>query len=288
MSDTLAPPANTAIRHRRFDPGHLWVHVLLAVGAVVMVFPFIWQFLTSFKTTAESLAVPPTILPSQWQFQNYVDATTLIPFAEQFGVSVISVLSRTIVVLILCSAAGYAFARMRFPGKNIIFVALLGIMMVPRELYLLPQTEIMQRLGLLDSIPGLVLPGFISAFGVFLMRQFFLSLPSSLEEAARLDGAGPVRIFLQIMLPLAKPGLVALAIFTAIYSWNELLWPLIVNSDPRKLNLAAGLSTFGGEFLTPFPLLMAGSLLAQLPMIILFLFLQRQFIEGIAFSGVKS
>ncbi len=183
MSDTLAPPANTAIRHRRFDPGHLWVHVLLAVGAVVMVFPFIWQFLTSFKTTAESLAVPPTILPSQWQFQNYVDATTLIPFAEQFGVSVISVLSRTIVVLILCSAAGYAFARMRFPGKNIIFVALLGIMMVPRELYLLPQTEIMQRLGLLDSIPGLRAPR---------LHQRVRSVPHEavLPVAPQLSGGG--------------------------------------------------------------------------------------------------
>ncbi|MBE4719321.1 sugar ABC transporter permease [Pseudarthrobacter sp. AB1] len=266
----------------------LAVHVVLIAGATVMLFPFIWQFLTSFKTTSESLSVPATLFPSEWRLDNYISATTLIPFFDQLLVSTISVLSRTAVVLILCSAAGYAFARLRFPGRNILFFALLGIMMVPRELYLLPQTEILGSLGLLNTVTGLVLPGFISAFGVFLMRQFFLSLPASLEEAARIDGAGPFRIFFAIMLPLAKPGLIALAIFTSIYSWNELLWPLIVNSDPEKLNLAAGLSTFGGEFITPYPLLMAGSFLAQLPLIVLFLFMQKQFIEGIAFSGAKS
>ncbi|MBN8424961.1 carbohydrate ABC transporter permease [Microbacterium esteraromaticum] len=277
--------SRTPLRRPRTDV--VLTHLILIGGAVVMVFPFIWQFLTTFKTTPESLSVPAKVLPAQWNFDNYIAALTQIPFWEQFGVSVTSVLARTVVVLLICSAAGYAFARLRFPGRDVLFILLLLIMMVPRELYLLPQTEIMRDLGLLNTVPGLVIPGFFSAFGVFLMRQFFRSLPASLEEAARIDGAGHFRTFFSIMLPLAKPGLIALAIFTAIFSWNELLWPLMVNSDAEKLNLAAGLSTFAGEYVTPYPLLMAGTLLAQLPLIILFLIMQKRFIEGIAFTGVR-
>lgn len=289
MTEALIAPGGRSFapRRRRPDLNGVLTHIILIGGAIVMVFPFVWQFLTTFKTTAESLAVPAQMFPGQWNFDNYVAALTQIPFWAQFGVSVTSVVVRTVVVLTICSAAGYAFARLRFPGREPLFVMLLLIMMVPRELYLLPQTEIMRDLGLLNSLPGLIIPGFFSAFGVFLMRQFFRSLPASLEEAARMDGASHFRTFFSIMLPLAKPGLIALAIFTAIFSWNELLWPLIVNSDADKLNLAAGLSTFAGEYVTPYPLLMAGTLLAQLPLIILFLIMQKRFIEGIAFTGVR-
>lgn len=263
------------------------VHAILVMGSVVMVFPFVWQIMTSFKTETEALLVPPRLLPVMFQFEAYGRVFERIPFWDMLYVSIWSVGVRTLAQVIFCSMAGYAFARLRFPFRNTLFIMLLAIMMVPREIYLLPQTEIMKSLSLIDTIAALTAPGLFSAFGTFLMRQFFLTLPTSLEEAARIDGAGRLRIFFQIMLPLAKPGMVALAIFTALWSWNELLWPIVVNSDPSKLNLAAGISTLAGERTTDFPMMMAGSLMAQLPMILLFLALQKRFVEGIATSGLK-
>ncbi|GAA6206713.1 carbohydrate ABC transporter permease [Cognatishimia sp. WU-CL00825] len=263
------------------------VHAILIMGSAVMVFPFIWQIMTSFKTSPEALLVPPKLLPAAFQFSAYERVFARIPFWDMFYVSVWSVGVRTIAQVIFCSMAGYAFARLRFPFRNTLFIMLLAIMMVPREIYLLPQTEIMKALGLLDTIAALTAPGLFSAFGTFLMRQFFLTLPMSLEEAARIDGASRIRIFFEIMLPLAKPGMVALAIFTALWSWNELLWPIVVNSDPSKLNLAAGISSLAGTRTIDFPMMMAGSLMAQLPMILLFIVLQKRFVEGIATSGLK-
>lgn len=263
------------------------VHAVLIMGSVVMVFPFLWQIMSSFKTQTEILLVPPSLFPAAFQFSAYERVFDRIPFWDMFYVSIWSVGVRTIAQVVFCSMAGYAFARLRFPFRNTLFIMLLAIMMVPREIYLLPQTEIMKSMGLLDTIAALTAPGLFSAFGTFLMRQFFLTLPPSLEEAARIDGAGRLRIFFEIMLPLAKPGMVALAIFTALWSWNELLWPIVVNSDPSKLNLAAGISTLAGTRTTDFPMMMAGSLMAQLPMILLFFVLQKRFVEGIATSGLK-
>lgn len=267
---------------------HLFiVHAILVVSAGMMIFPFVWQILTSFKSQTEAMMVPADLLPAVFRFDAYQRVFDTIPFWDMFKVSVISVVCRTVAQVIFCSMAGYAFARLRFPFRNTLFIMLLAIMMVPREIYLLPQTEIMKAMGLIDTVAALTAPGLFSAFGTFLMRQFFLTLPPSLEEAARIDGAGRFRIFFEIMLPLAKPGLIALAIFTALWSWNELLWPLVVNSDPRKLNLAAGIARFASERVTDFPAMMAGSFMAQLPMILLFFILQRRFVEGIATSGIK-
>lgn len=274
-------------RHKSDVRQLMMVHAILIMGSVIMVFPFIWQIMTSFKTSPEALLVPPRLLPVAFQWDAYRRVFDTIPFWDMFYVSVWSVGVRTLAQVIFCSMAGYAFARLRFPFRNTLFIMLLAIMMVPREIYLLPQTEIMKSLGLLDTIAALTAPGLFSAFGTFLMRQFFLTLPPSLEEAARIDGAGRFRIFFEIMLPLAKPGMVALAIFTALWSWNELLWPIVVNSDPSKLNLAAGISTLAGTRTIDFPMMMAGSLMAQLPMIVLFIILQKRFVQGIATSGLK-
>ncbi|MET4783158.1 carbohydrate ABC transporter permease [Glaciihabitans sp. UYNi722] len=252
-----------------------------------MIVPFVWQILTTFKSETEALAVPSDILPAQLNWQNYLDVFVRIPLGAMFVNSVASVLIRTAAQVLFCSMAGYAFARLRFPLRNFLFVLLLAIMMVPREIYLLPQSEIMKSLGLLNTVAALIAPGLFSAFGTFLMRQFFATLPISLEEAARLDGASRFRTFFSVMLPLARPGLLALAIFTALWSWNELLWPLIVNSDADKLNLSAGLASLTGEYVTNYPMLMAGSLMAELPMIIVFLLLQKRFVEGIAGTGIK-
>src|SRR6185312_168412 len=186
-----------------------------------------------------------------------------------------------------CSMTTYAFARLRFPGRNLIFGGFLSVLMVPPQLFIIPQYQIMSDLGWLNSLQALIVPGLFSAFGVFLLRQFFLGLPPELEEAARIDGAGPLRIYWSVMLPLARPGLVALGILTMIWSWNDLLWPLVVNNDPREMTLSAGLASLQGQFMTDYPVLMAGALMATVPVIAVFVILQRRVIEGIALTGTK-
>lgn len=276
-------PAATTPRRRQ-----PWVvHALLAAGAVVMVFPFAWQLLTAFKTFQASVQVPPSILPDPWVFTNFGEVFASMPFGSMFLNSVLLTVLRTAGQVVLCTMAGYAFARLSFPGRNVIFVAFLSVLMVPTQLYLLPQYEIVQALGWLDSLPGLVMPGVFSAFGTFLMRQFFMSLPAELEEAARLDGANPWQAFSRVMVPLARPGIVALTVFTVLWSWNDLLWPLVVTTSPEKMPLSVGLAQMVGLHGTDFPVLMAGALLATLPMLLTFMVLQRQFIQGIAFTGSK-
>ncbi|GIT78799.1 sugar ABC transporter permease [Leifsonia sp. LS1] len=263
------------------------VHVLLALGAVLMVFPFVWQLLTAFKTFPGSVQVPPQILPAPWEFGNFAKVFASMPFAAMFVNSAVLTIGRTLGQVVLCTMAGYGFARIPFRGRNALFVAFLSVLMVPSQLYLLPQYEIIQSLGWLNSLQGLILPGIFSAFGTFLMRQFFLSMPAELEEAARIDGANVWQVFWRIMLPLAKPGIIALTVFTVLWSWNDLLWPLVVTTDPNRMPLSVGLAQLVGLHGTDYPVLMAGALLAALPMLLTFLFLQKQFIQGIAFSGSK-
>jgi multiple sugar transport system permease protein len=272
---------------RALQGSHTGAHVFLMVLSALVVFPFVWQVLTSVKTFSESLRVPPTFLPQTFQPANYADAFERIPLLSMFAVSTGYALCLIVGHVFLGAMAAYAFACLRFPGRDLIFYALLTLLMVPRQLFLLPQYEIVQSLGLTNTFLGLVLPHFSGIFTVFLMRQFFLSLPRELMEAARLDGAGPFRTFFSVMLPLAKPGLLAATIITVLYSWNDLLWPLVVISDETKAPLSVGLANFQGEFLTDRPVLMAAATLAALPMIALFLVLQRQFIQGIAFTGTK-
>ncbi|OIJ34441.1 MULTISPECIES: carbohydrate ABC transporter permease [unclassified Microbacterium] len=266
----------------------LWiVHVVLIVGAALMVFPFVWQLLTSFKTLSDSVQVPPSFLPREWVFTNFAEVFDSMPFGQMFLNSVLLTVGRTVGQVALCTMAGYAFARIAFPGRNALFVVFLSVLMVPSQLYLLPQYEIIQALGWLNTLQALIVPGIFSAFGTFLMRQFFLSMPAELEEAARIDGANPWQTFWRIMVPLAKPGIIALVVFTVLWSWNDLLWPLIVTTDPAKMPLSVGLSQLVGIHGTDYPVLMAGALLATLPMLVTFMILQRQFIQGIAFSGTK-
>lgn len=266
----------------------LWiVHVVLILGAIVMIFPFVWQTLTAFKTYQDSVQVPPVIIPDPWVFTNFADVFASMPFAQMFLNSVLLTIGRTVGQVVLCTMAGYAFARIPFPGRNALFVVFLSVLMVPSQLYLLPQFEIIQSLGWMNTLQALVVPGIFSAFGTFLMRQFFLSLPAELEEAARIDGANPWQTFWQIMVPLAKPGIIALVVFTVLWSWNDLLWPLVVTTDPAKMPLSVGLSQLVGLHGTDYPVLMAGALLATLPMLVTFVILQKQFIQGIAFSGSK-
>ncbi|MEV0459614.1 carbohydrate ABC transporter permease [Catellatospora methionotrophica] len=266
--------------------GRAATHVTLLIGAAIMVGPFLWQFLTSLKTLSNATKVPPTFTPD-WRWSNYADVFALLPFGHQFLNTVLMTAARTAGQLLFCSMAAYAFARLRFPGRGLLFGVFLSVLMVPPPLFVIPQYEIMADLGWLNSLTALIVPGLFSAFGVFLLRQFFLGLPRELDEAARLDGAGPLRIYWSVMLPLAKPGLLALGILTVLWSWNDLFWPLIVNTDPEQMTLSAGLASLQGQFQTDYPVLMAGSLLASLPVIVLFTVMQRHFIQGIAFSGNK-
>lgn len=261
-------------------------HLVLAAGALLMVTPFIWELLTSLKTLTSATSVPPSLAP-QWHWSNYAHVFSLLPFGQQFANTALMTVCRTLGQVLFCSMAAYAFARLQFPGRNLIFGVFLSVLMVPPALFIIPQYEIMSKLGWLNSLTALVVPGLFSAFGTFLLRQFFLGLPKEFDEAARLDGAGPFRIYWSVMLPLAKPGLMALGILTALWSWNDLLWPLIVNTDPGKMTLSAGLASLQGQFQTDYPVLMAGSLLASLPVIGLFVVAQRHIVEGIAFTGSK-
>ncbi|KEP74560.1 sugar ABC transporter permease [Microbacterium sp. SUBG005] len=260
---------------------------MLGIGAVVMAFPFLWQIIMSLSTNAQVQSVTPVFWPGELQWGNFVEVFQRLPFFQQFGTSVLVTVIRTVAQIVLCTMAGYAFARLRFKGRGILLGVVLSILMVPSQVYLLSQYQIVQNLGLLNSLGGLVLPGLFSAFGTFLMRTAFLAMPDELEEAARLDGANTWQIFWRIMLPLATPTMSVLAITTVLWSWNELLWPLVVTSYSTQMPLSAGLATLLSDRTTDYPVAMAASLLAMAPVLILFIVLQRRVIEGLASSGLK-
>lgn len=263
------------------------VHVVLIIGSLIMMAPFLWMVLTSFKSFAETMQVPPTILPKVWKLENYAEVFQKIHFSTYYLNTIIITVGRTIGQLLLCSLAAYAFARMNFPGKNIIFIALLSVLMVPSQIIMIPSFVIVRELGWFDTFYALIVPGIFSAFGTFLLRQFFMSIPKELDEAAKIDGCSYFGIYWRIILPLARPALVALAIFTILNAWNDFLWPLVVTSSDSMRVLSIGIASFQEQYATEYPLLMAGALMASLPLILIFIFFQRYFIEGITITGVK-
>lgn len=285
------PPvaAPRAPRRRRGgrQGSHVVAHLVLATGGLVMAFPFLWQIIMSLSTNAEVQSVTPTFWPEHLQWDNYVAVFQRLPFLDQLRTSVLITVVRTLAQILFCTLAGYAFARMRFRGQGVLLALILSILMVPSQAYLLSQYQIVQGLGLLNTLGGLVLPGLFSAFGTFLMRTAFLAMPTELEEAARLDGANPVQIFWRIMLPLARPTISVLAITAVLWSWNELLWPLVVSTYSDRMPLSAGLATLISDRTTDYPVVMAASLLAMAPVLIMFIVLQRRVIDGLASSGLK-
>lgn len=263
------------------------VHILLILGIGLTIVPFLWMVLTSFKTAGEAVQVPPILFPKKLRFSSYVNIIKVLPFTKIYFNTIISTVVTVICQILFCSMAAYAFARIEFPGRNILFVLLLSVLMVPGQIFLVPQFLIVQKLGLQDTIPALFLPNLFSAFGTFLLRQFFLALPDELEEAAIIDGCNRFQTFMRVMLPLIKPGIVALIIFTAKFAWNDFMWPLIINSSPEKMILGPALATLWGRYLNDFPGQMAGAVMAVIPIIILFFIFQKQFIEGVARVGLK-
>ncbi|MBF4588597.1 MULTISPECIES: carbohydrate ABC transporter permease [unclassified Curtobacterium] len=278
---------STRSRPRRRQGSHWWIHVVLGVGGFVMAFPFIWQIIMALSTNAQVTSPTPVFWPGQLQWQNFAQVFERLPFLSQLATSVWVTLIRTVAQIILCTFAGYAFARMRFKGRGLILGIVLSILLVPSQVYLISQYQIVQGLGWLDTLAGIVAPGLFSAFGTFLMRTAFLNMPAELEEAARMDGANPFQTFWRIMLPLARPSMSVLAITTVLWSWNELLWPLVVSTRAESMPLAAGLATLSSDRTVNYPVLMAASLMAMAPVLIMFIVLQRRVIDGLASSGLK-
>lgn len=233
------------------------------------------------------MAIPPTIFPQQFATEAYNNVLTALPFGRIYMNTVFSTVITVAGQVAICTLAAYSFARIKFPGRDILFLIVLSVLMVPGQIFLVPQYLIVQKIGLLDTLFALFLPNLFSAFGTFMMRQFFLSLPDELEEAAILDGCSRFQILTRIMVPLVKSGIVALVIFTAKFAWNDFMWPLIVNTSTTKMTLAPALSTLQGQHTNDYPAQMAGAVLAVIPMIVLFFIFQKQFIEGVAHTGVK-
>lgn len=274
--------------HKKHDGSKAVVHILLIAGVGITVVPFLWMILTSFKTLGESMQVPPVLIPRSFDLSNYFSAVSILPFGSFYFNTVVSTIIIVAGQVVFCSMSAYAFARIDFPFKNAIFLVVLSVLMVPTQIFLLPQYLIMQKLNLLNTVTALWLPNIFSAFGTFLLRQFFMTLPNELEEAATLDGCNHFMIYSRIMLPLAAPGVVALAIFTGLFAWNNLMWPLIVNTSTEKMTLSVGLASLQGQHGTNYPVLMAGSVMAIWPMVVVFIIFQKQFVQGIAFTGTKA
>ena len=263
------------------------IYAALIAGSITMIFPFAWMLLTSFKTQAESMAIPPQILPSHWNFDNFFKALDSLPFWNLYLDTFLLIFFRVICAVAFSSMAGYAFAKLEFPCKNLLFGLVLMQMMLPSQIFIIPQYQMLAKMGLTNTIFALVFPGLVSAFGTFFLRQAYMGIPNEIAEAAYLDGCTKWQTFTKVLLPLTKSSIAALAIFTAVFAYADLMWPLICNTDLNMMTLSAGLSTLNGQYTTNFPVLMAGSLLAMIPMVILYLLFQKQFIEGIAMTGGK-
>lgn len=262
-------------------------YFFLIIGAVIMIFPFVWMILTSSKTVPESMQIPPTILPRQIMLDNFKEAIASLPFVNLYLNTILMVFFRVICAVLFSSMAGYAFAKLKFRGKKLLFGIVLIQMSLPSQIFIIPQYQMVAKMGMANTVFALVFPGLVSAFGVFFLRQAYMSIPEEVGEAAYLDGCNQWQTFYKIMFPLTGTSVAALTIFTAVFAYGDLMWPLVVNSDLKMMTLSSGLSTLRGQFTTNFPVLMAGSLLAMLPMVVLYLIFQRQFVEGIAGTGGK-
>jgi multiple sugar transport system permease protein len=261
------------------------VGVLAIAG--VMLLPLVWMVATSFKPEADIVKFPPSLLPDRVTLQHYLEVWDRIPFARLYVNTIVFAGGVTLISLLLDSMAAYALARLQFRGRNLVFVAILVMLMLPFQVTLIPLYDLLVSLGWTNTMQGLIVPRATNAFGIFFLRQFLLSLPRDLEEAARIDGASELRIYRRVIMPLAAPALLTLGLFHFMYNWNDLLWPLIINQDQARQTLPAGLALFMGQHVVEFGILMAASVLALIPVVLFFLVIQRRFVEGIATTGIR-
>ncbi|HEX2739856.1 MAG TPA: carbohydrate ABC transporter permease [Rubrobacter sp.] len=263
----------------------------LILLTLVFVTPLLWMLSTSFKTNVEATQIPPNWIPEEFTLENYSTifstGESQTPVLRWFLNSMIAASAHTALVLVTASMASYALARMNFPGKSVLFATIITTLFIPTFIFLMPNYLIVDSLGWLDTLWAVIVPGAAGAFGVFFLRQFFLSLPYELEEAALIDGASRIQIFLRIILPLSKAPLATLAVLSFLNNWNDFLWPVYVLFSPRSLVLPPGLSKLQGAYDTDYAVIMAGGVLASIPVIILFIIAQRYIIEGVSRSGLK-
>ena len=273
------------------EPGRRWFlfsgwHLVLLPLALIMLAPMVWMLLTSIQTLRETQHFPP-IMPSGVRWQNYQQVLELSRFPRWFLNSLIVTVVVVLSNLLICSLAGYAFARIKFFGREAVFVLVLATMMIPFQVIMIPTFLIVKKLGLIDSLGALIVPNLAGAFGIFLLRQFFRTLPVELEEAARIDGASRIGVLFKIVLPLSGPVLATLAVVTFLWTWNDFLWPLITIYSESNMTIQLGLLTFQGAHKTNTNLLMAANVMSIAPVLVLFFVLQRYFIRGIATTGLK-
>ena len=275
------------ISRRQMLTRNIFFHLVLITGALIICLPLIWMVTSSLKAPNRLFSVPIDWIPWEFRWQNYVEAWNTAPFGQYFFNSVYVSGAASLANLFFCSLAGYGFAKYSFPGKNILFLLILATMMIPFHAVIVPMFVLMRDLKWLNSYSALIIPGAMSAFGIFLMRQFIMTLPDELFDAARIDGANEFSIYARIVLPLSKGPLAALAVFIFLDNWNSLLWPLVVTNKDEMRTLAVGLTQFQTVHGTQYHLMMAASTLVVIPMILVFFLLQRYFIQGIALSGLK-
>ena len=263
------------------------LYISLAAGAFLMMVPFLWMVLTSLKAPDEVLAIPPKLLPSVFNLKNYAYAFEAAPFGRYFFNSFLVTIASTLLQVVTSALAAYAFARFKFKGKKFLFLLFLGTMMIPVEVTLVPNYLILSKLGWIDTYTALVIPWAVSVFGIFLMRQFFVSLPAELFDQAQIDGCTHWQILWKIVLPISKPVFITVGLFSMLGSWNSFLWPLIMTNSESMRTVPVGLSYFTLEYATRYHLMMAAALFATLPVLVVYFFAQKYFIEGISTSGMK-
>jgi len=288
MSVSVAGPARARVPAKPGD-SRLWPYVLFALlagSALLTLIPVVWMTLTAFKSAAEVNADPPTWLPGALRFENFEDAWAFAPFGRYLLNSVIEAGGIALLQVVTSALAAYAFARLRFRGRDLLFYVYLATLIIPPQVTVIPQFLIVREFGWVDTYAGLIIPQAFTAFGVFLLRQFFLGIPYELEDAARIDGAGRWGCFWRIILPLSGPALATLAVFAFLFHWNNLLWPLIVANTDATIPIVVGLTRFQGEYGTAWNLLMAASVIATIPVLLVYFAAQRWFVQGIATSGL--
>lgn len=263
------------------------IHILLIGGSFIMILPFVWMILTAGKTMPETMSIPPVIFPEEFQWGNFSRVWNALPFLDFFINTFLMIVVRVITTTLFSTMGAFALAKLEFPGKSLFFWMILTQLMIPPQIYMTPHYIYAQNLGLLDTVAGLIMPGAISAYGTFLLRQYFMQLPDELMEAAIIDGASIWQVFWRVYFPLAKSGIIALGIFTSLNSYKSLMWPLIVNISQDKLPLSAGLALLQEMYVNDFPLLMAGAVISVVPIILLYILFQRQFEEGVSTTGGK-
>jgi multiple sugar transport system permease protein len=288
----LDVPQNAPLKRRRKGGRQrngpvFWIGMVAL--ALIFISPIAWMYITSFKSLNESRTVPLKLIPEEVTLRafRFVFSESQNPVLSWALNSLIAAVAHSILVLVVCSMAAYALARMEFKGRNVIFAVIISTLFVPHFIFLMPNYLMMDRLQWLDTLLALIIPGAAGAFGVFFLRQFFAGIPKELEESALIDGANTWTILVRIILPLSKSALITLAVLSFLANWNDFVWPIFVLFSPERLTLPAGLSTLQGAFATDYPVIMAGATIASVPVLIIYIALQRYIIEGVATSGLK-